>query len=201
MAGEVAVDDVSGVGMRIEMDDADIPVAEHVGHGGGSGPGDRVIPAEHKRHDAASGDLVDTGTDIGVACRCVSVRTMRVTEVDDVEMVEDLDAEIEVVRARLMGSSSDRSRTESGPGAIGGREVEWGADHCNIGTPPVEILGIGHEGALGERLKPAEYISEFELLPHTGGEEFIARVAHIVEVSDRRLSAHSGLIDNGAASG
>ena len=58
VAGEVAVDDVGGVGVGVEVDDADVAVAVDVGDGGGRRPGDRVVAAEDDRHDAARGDLV-----------------------------------------------------------------------------------------------------------------------------------------------
>ena len=56
VAGQVAVDDVGGVGVGVEVDDADVAVAVHVGDGGGRRPGDRVVAAEDDRHDAARGD-------------------------------------------------------------------------------------------------------------------------------------------------
>jgi hypothetical protein len=53
VAGQIAVDDVGGVGVGVEMDDPDVSVAVHVGDGRGGRPGNRVVAAEHDRHDAA----------------------------------------------------------------------------------------------------------------------------------------------------
>ena len=53
VAGQVAVDDVGGVGVGVEVDDADVAVAVDVGDGGGRRPRDRVVAAEDDRHDAA----------------------------------------------------------------------------------------------------------------------------------------------------
>jgi hypothetical protein len=46
VAGEVAVGGIGGVGVGVEMDDAEIPESVVFGDGGGAGPGDRVIAAD-----------------------------------------------------------------------------------------------------------------------------------------------------------
>ena len=48
VAGQVALDLVGGVGVRVEVHDADVAVAVHVGDRGRGGPGDRVVAAEDR---------------------------------------------------------------------------------------------------------------------------------------------------------
>ena len=114
VAGQVAVDEVGGVGMGVEVHDPDVAVAVHVGDRGGGRPGDRVVAAEDDRHDAAGGDLVHPLADVGVAGLGLAVRAERVAVVDDLEVVEDLDAQVEVVGAGLVGQRADRPRPEAG---------------------------------------------------------------------------------------
>ena len=120
MAGEIAADDVGGVGVSIEMHHADVAVTMSSRHCGGRGPGDGVIAAEHEGDDAAIRHFGDAGLDVGVAEFGEAVRTVGITEVDDFEPLEDLDTEIHVVRARLVGLSANRARTESCAGTVGG---------------------------------------------------------------------------------
>ncbi len=170
VAGQVAVDDVGGVGVGVEVDDADVAVAVDVGDGGGRRPRDRVVATEDHRHDAARCDLVDAGADVGVARLGLAVRAVGVAVVDHLDPLEDLDAEIEVIGARLVRQRTDRPRAEPGAGAVGGRDVERRADDGDVGLPFVELLGIGQERPLGERGEPAEHPADRELLLHAGAE-------------------------------
>ncbi len=60
------VDDVRGVGVRVEVHDADVAVAVHVGHRRRGRPGDRVVAAEDDRHDAAGRHRVNALADVRV---------------------------------------------------------------------------------------------------------------------------------------
>ena len=166
MAGEVAVDDVGGVGVGVEMDDADVAVPVHVGDRRRGRPRDRVVAAEDDRHDAAPGDLVDPGLDVGVADFGLAVRAVGVAEVDDLEVVEDLDPEIHVIGPGLVGGGPDGAGAEPGAGPVGGRDVERGADDRHVGLPRVELLGVGQERPLPERRQPTEHVAEIQLLAH-----------------------------------
>lgn len=103
MTGEISVDPISGVGVGIEMHDSDLAVTVFVGHCGRGRPRDRMVTPENDRHDAPRCDLGDSLLDVGVAGLGVSVRAMGIAVVDDFEMIEDLDAEIHVIRARFVG--------------------------------------------------------------------------------------------------
>ena len=113
--------------------------------------------------------------DVGVADLGLAVRAVGVAVVDDLEVVEDLDPEVEVVGAGLVGQRPDRPRAEPGAGPVRGGDVERRPDDRDVGLPRVELLGIGEERALAERADAAEHVSEVELLPHPGGERTIGR--------------------------
>jgi hypothetical protein len=79
-------------------------------------------------------------------------------------VIEDLDVEIHVVRAGFVGESSDGTRAEASTGSIRGRQIERCADDRHIGSPGVEMLGIGEEWSLTERRQSSEDVPEVELL-------------------------------------
>ena len=105
-------------------------------------------------------------SDVGVARLGLPVRAVGVAVVDHLDPFEDLDAEIEVVGARLVRQRTDRPRAEPGAGPVGGRDVERRADDRDVGLPLVELFGIGQERPLGERGEPAEHPPDRELLLH-----------------------------------
>ena len=154
VAGQVALDDVGRVGVGVEVDDADVAVAVDVGDRGGAGPRDRVVAAEDDRHDAARGDGVDALADVGVRALGLAVRAVGVAEVDDLQPVEDLEAEVQVVRARLVRRGPDRPRPEAGAGAVRRRDVERGADDRHVGLPGVELLDA-RSGTAAARTTPS----------------------------------------------
>ena len=142
---------VGGVGVRVEVDDADVAVAVHVGDRGGGRPGDRVVPAEDDRHDAARRDGVDPLADVGVRHLGLAVRAVRVAEVDDLQPVEDLQPEIQVIGARLVGRGADRPRTEPGARPVGRGDVERRPDDGDVGPPGLELFDLGQERPMPER--------------------------------------------------
>jgi hypothetical protein len=103
LAGEVPFDRLGGVGVGVEMDDVDPAPADGGRHGCRRGSGDGVVAPEHDREDAAPRDLHDALTDRGVRGLDEPVRTDRVAEVDDLELLEDLDPEVEVEGAGCAG--------------------------------------------------------------------------------------------------
>ena len=98
------------------------------------------------------------------------VRAVGVAVVDHLDPFEDLEAEIEVIGARLVRQRTDRPRAEPGAGPVGGRDVERRADDGDVGLPLVELFGVGQERPLGERGKPAEHPPDRELLLHPGAQ-------------------------------
>ena len=161
---------VGGVGVGVEVDDADVAVAVDVGDGGRRRPRDRVVAPEDHRHDAAGRDLVDPCADVGVAHFGLPMRAVRVAVVDHLHPLEDLEAEVEVIRARFVGQRTDRSRAEAGARAVGGGDVERRPDDGDLGLPFVELLWVSQERPLGERGEPTEHATDRELLLHASAD-------------------------------
>ena len=166
VAGQVALDDVGGIGVRIEVHDADVAVSVYVGDRGGRGPGDGVVAAEDDRARCRGTRWWHPFLDVGVRHLGLAVRAVGVAEVDDLEPVEDLQAEVEVVGARLVGGGADGPRTEPGARAVGGPDVERRADDRDVGPPRVELLGFGQERSMPERHHAR--VRDFELFNHAG---------------------------------
>ena len=59
--------------------------------------------------------------------------------------------EVEVVGPGLVGLGADGPRSEAGARAVGGADVERGADDGDVRAPGVELLGLGEERAVAER--------------------------------------------------
>ena len=91
-----------GVGVGVEVDDADVAPAMAVGDRRCGWPRDRVVTADDDREDAAAGDLTHTRSDVSVRALGQPVRAVRVAEVDHLEVLEDLDVEIEMVCRRVV---------------------------------------------------------------------------------------------------
>ena len=83
VAGEHAPGVVGGVGVGVEMDDADAARAAHLGDGGGRRPGDRMVAAEDDRDGAGPRDLEDLAVDHRVAALDPRRDDVGVAGVDD----------------------------------------------------------------------------------------------------------------------
>ena len=124
--------------------------------------------------------------DLGLA-----VRAVRVAEVDDLEPVEDLQPEVQVVGARLVGGGPDRPRAEPGAGPVGGRDVERRADDRDVGLPGVELLELGQERPVPERRQPG--VGQVELLSHSR-RQFPLRPVVVLIAHERDSTARRGPI-------
>ena len=102
VTGEDAPVVVGGVGVGVEMDDADAAGSADLGDGGRRRPGDRVVAAEDDRDRAGLGDLEDLAVDHRVAALEPGRHDVRVAGVDHGQHLERLDVELErVERARV----------------------------------------------------------------------------------------------------
>ena len=146
---------VGGVGVRVEVHDADVAVAVDVGDGGRGGPGDRVVAAEDHGHDAARRDRVHALLDVVVRDLGLSVRAVRVAEVDDLEPVEDLQPQIQVIGAGLVGGGTNGARAEASARPVRGPDVERCPNDGHVGSPRIELFGFGEEGPVPEDANPA----------------------------------------------
>jgi hypothetical protein len=139
----VAVGGVGGVGVGVEMDDAELPEAMVLGDGGGAGPGDRVIAADDQWDDPAPGDIGDAVVDGRVGDVPQAVGDERVTVVGDLEAVEYVQLEIEVIAAVDVHRGAQRPGPEARARPVGGAVVPRSADDGSVGAPLVELLGLG----------------------------------------------------------
>ena len=88
--------------------------------------------------------------DVGMRDLGLPVGTVGITEVDDLEPVEDLQTEVHVVGARFIGCGTDRARAEARPGPVGGGDVERRPHDGHVGPPGVQLVGLGEERAVPE---------------------------------------------------
>ena len=80
----------------------------------------------------------------------------RVAVVDHLEVVEDLDAEVEVVGAGVVGRRAQGTRPEPGAGAVGDVAVPGGSDDRDVGLPGVELTGLGEQRSATEARRALE---------------------------------------------
>jgi hypothetical protein len=165
VAREVALEGIGGVGVRVEMDDPDLAPADRRRHRRRRRPGDRVVASEDDGKDAALSDLGDSCAYRGMRGFDEPVRADRVTEVDDIELIEDLDPEVEVERAGVVGERPQRPRAETGARSIRRRVIPRGTDDRDVRLPRVEFSGLGEKRSLGESRDtlergPAELLRE-----------------------------------------
>ena len=165
VAGQIAFDLIGGVGVRVEVHYADVAVAVHIGNRGRRGPGDRVIAAEDDGHDAARRHGVHALADVVVRDLGLTVGAVRVAEIDDFEPVEDLETQIQVIGARLVGSGTDGARAEPGTRPVRCRDVERRTDDRHIGSPRLQLFGLGEKRPVPERRHPG--VGQVELLYHS----------------------------------
>ena len=178
--------------MCVEVDDANVAVSVHVGHCRRRRPCDRMIAAQDDRNDSPRGNFVDPFADVGVTRFGLTVRTMCIPVIDDFEVVVDLDPEIEVIGARLVGKRSNCPRTKSGTRTVSGGQVERCTDDGDVGLPRVELFRVREKRSVGKGGKPTERVTQVQLLPHSGRQRSIRqraiRVSHVASVA----SADSG---------
>ena len=91
------------------------------------------------------------------------MRAIRVAEVDDLQPVEDLEPQIQVIGARLVGGSTDGARAEAAPGRLV-VPMSNGAPTTRIRSPGVQLFNLGEERPLPERYHAR--VCELELLGH-----------------------------------
>ena len=140
--------DVAGVGVRVEVDHHDVAVPVEVRDGGRGRPGDRVVAADDDGQDAATRDLGHAIEDGGLRELPHAVADDGIPVVDHLEVVEHLDAEIEVVRAGVVGVRAHRARAEAGARAVRGVVVPRGADDRDVGLPLIQLGGSVSSGRM-----------------------------------------------------
>src|SRR5664279_2942836 len=119
---------------RVEVQQPYLAPAVLAGDGRRGGVGDRMVTADHHRKGVRLQYVGDLGLDVAVGAVRLAVRAVRVAGVDDIQPVEDVQAEIEVVRAWVVGGGPDGPRAEAGTRPVGRVDVQRGAHDRGIGT-------------------------------------------------------------------
>ena len=153
-AGEVG----RGIGVRVEVDDADRAGTVVVGDRRHVRVGDRVVAAEHDRDGSGRADLRDPPADRVVAARRVTRNRLGVAVVDDLQDREGIDAEQHVRprgrQAASLVSLADRPGPVAAAGTVRDRLVHRRAEDRNV--DPGELAGVEHERELREGRDPRE---------------------------------------------
>jgi len=83
----------------------------------------------------------------------------RVTVVDELEMVEDIQLEIEVIAAVDVRRGAQRARTEARARPVGGAVVPGSPDDGSVGAPLVELLGLCQQRSPAEGCHPCQRLA------------------------------------------
>ena len=131
--GEHAPVVVRGVGVGVEVDDADAAGSADLGDGRRRRPGDRVVAAEDDRDRAGRRHLADLAVDERVGAIDPRRDDVGVAGVDDGQDLERLDVELQRVdRAGRVLRLADRPRPEPGARAVAHGVVERRADDRDV---------------------------------------------------------------------
>jgi hypothetical protein len=102
-----------------------------------------VVAADHHGERPRPEDVGDLRLDVAVRARRLPVGAVGVPGIDDVEPLEQVQPEVEVVGARVVRRGSKRPRTEPRTGAVGGGDVQRGADDRDVRVSGSQRLGRG----------------------------------------------------------
>ena len=155
VAVERAELDVTGVGVGIEVDHRDPPVASGAGHTGHVRPGDGVVAPQNQRDLARLGDRGDRVLDDLAAAHHVTGVDLEVAGVDDGDVVgQRVDAHRHVrtdaVLRQVVGGTHGH-RTEAGARSVAGATVERCTDDDDVGGWRRSRARRGHTAGHPER--------------------------------------------------
>ena len=138
-----------GIDMPVEMDDADLAIAEMPADPSHRWEADRMVAAQDDREGAAGkhvghpfGDLIETLLVVGGNREDVS-------DIAQANLLAEIDAHLVVVRGVQRRDAADALRTEPRARSIGGAAVVGNAQHGNVIVADlIHILQVGslHEG-------------------------------------------------------
>ncbi len=157
-----AEDLLAGIRMGVEVDEGDRPV--HRRNRLDVGLGDRVVAAEDDRDRARRDDLPDDSLDRRVIAGRIGGHDGRVTEVDDAELRDRIEAGLQMRAWRAAGGANG-ARPEPGARPVGGEIVHRRADDRDVDS--LELRGILGRRQAGERQQPGVVglVGETELTP------------------------------------
>ena len=154
---------VAGVGVRVEVHDAD-PARMHVSGDRGSGRiGDRVVSTEHDRDCAGARNSKHLLVDDAVRPLESRRNDWGVARVDDDELAERFDLELDrprFGRSPVVRRLADRPRSEPSPGPSGCPVVERRADDRYLRSCLTDRVLVGRPRQLVERTAPVGVVRQ-----------------------------------------
>ena len=147
--------DLAGVGVRVEVDDAEAVGAVVGGERAQDRQRDRVVAADHGRDRAGGQDLADARLDRRVRGEDVARGRVGVAVVDDRELLVGIDAELDArpaVDADVLRQAHG-ARAEARARAVGHGQVEGRAEHRHVDAG--EVGRRERDGLAGERQRDA----------------------------------------------
>ena len=172
VTGEVSFNFVGGVGVSVEMNHGHVAKTVGFRHSCRTRPSDRVIAAENHRDNAAGGECAHALINTRFRFLPLAMARDGVTKVDDVEVIEDFDAEIEMIGARVIRIRAKCPGSKTRAGSIGRAVIPRGTHHRDIGLDGVEIFRISNKGAHSEGGETLEGRC-VELLTHARSNEIV----------------------------
>jgi hypothetical protein len=146
-----AEDGATGIGVGVEVDEAEQAVAARAG--AYVGLGDAVVATEDDRDRTGVEHLAHRPLDRCVAGNRVGGNDRGVAVVDDPQRGERVDPGLEVRTGRAAGGA-DRARAEAGPGPVGDEVVRRRADDRDV--DPGELAGVLRVGGAAEARQAGE---------------------------------------------
>jgi hypothetical protein len=143
---------VAGVGVRVEVDDPDLPRMLRARDRSGARVRDRVVTAEHDRDRPGLRDAVDLLVDHPQPARETRRHHRRIAGIDGRDLVEH--ARLELDRPQIAGvvaRRSDRPRAEASADAVRGAVVDRRADDRDVGSHRCQVVVVGNPRQLLER--------------------------------------------------
>ena len=88
--------------MCIKVHHANVAKSFDFSNGSCRGPGDGMVAAKCDRNDSAASDLAHSSLDIGQADIGLTMWAIRITKIDDLEVIKNLDTQVHVIAARFV---------------------------------------------------------------------------------------------------
>ena len=123
-----------------------------------------MIATEYHRDDPALGKCANALANVAVRQLSLTVRTISVAEIDNLQPIEDLKSEVQVVGAGLISRRTDRARAETCPWPISGPDVEGCANDRRIRFPRIKLFDLRQKRSVTERRQAG--VGQIKLFGH-----------------------------------
>ena len=88
--------------MCIEVHHAHVAKSFDFSNGSCRGPSNGMVASKRDRNDAAAGNFAHAGFDVGQADIGLTMWAIRITKIDDLEVIKNLDTQVHVIAARFV---------------------------------------------------------------------------------------------------